>query len=250
MSPQDRLDQAFRSLLWADERVVSALTYGSRPAGLGDRYSDVEYWVFVADAVLAAWPAEAWIRQAGEPLLVVLNEFGAHVAVYEDLVRAELHFWPASDRSVVRTWPSRGGIAVEDMIVVDRDGGLAAELAQVPLQPSIPSVAEVCGRFANWWALGWNVLRRGELERAYDALGHVRRHLLWMARLHESATDRWLTPSRLAEQDLSEQTIAELARIAPRVSPEELAEAFRLAWDLGLRWWPDQLPDFAPARLR
>jgi lincosamide nucleotidyltransferase B/F len=226
--------------------VVSALTYGSRPAGLGDRYSDVEYWVFVSDPELATWPAEEWIRQAGEPLLVVLNEFGAHVAIYADLVRVELHFWPASDRSVVRTWPARG-VAVEDMIVVDRDGGLEPELAQVPLSPVIPDVAEVCGRFANWWALGWNVLQRGELERAYDALGHVRRHLLWMARLHESVTDRWLTPSRLAEQDLSSQTVADLARIAPRLTAGELAEAFRLAWALALRWWPDQLPDFAPA---
>jgi lincosamide nucleotidyltransferase len=233
-------------LLQADQRVVSALTYGSRPAGLGDRYSDVEFWVFVADAALASWSAEEWIGQVGEPLLVVRNEFGAHVAIFENLVRVELHFWPASDRAVVRSWPARG-VPVEDMIVVDRDGGLAPELARLPLEPAIPDVAEVCGRFANWWALGWNVLRRGELERAYDALGHVRRHLLWMARLHESATDRWLTPSRLAEHDLSATAIAELARIAPRLTSAELAAAFRQAWELGLRWWPDQLPDFAPA---
>lgn len=226
---------------------MSALAYGSRPAGLGDEFSDVEYWVFVEDAALASWPAEEWIGQVGEPLLVVLNEFGAHVAIFENLVRVELHFWPASDRSVVRGWPARG-VPVEDMIVVDRDGGLEAELALVPLDPAIPDVAEVCGRFANWWGLGWNVLRRGELERAYDALGHVRRHLLWMARLHESATDHWLTPSRLAEQDLSASAVSELARIAPRITGDELAEAYRLAWALGLSWWPDQLPDFAPAR--
>jgi lincosamide nucleotidyltransferase len=177
---------------------------------------------------------------------VVLNEFGAHVAIFENLVRVELHFWPASDRAVVRGWPARS-VPVENMIVVDRDGGLAPELACVPLEPRIPDVAEVCGRFANWWALGWNVLRRGELERAYDTLGHVRWHLLWLARLHESATDRWLTPSRLAEQDLSASTVAELARIAPRLTADELAEAFRLAWALALRWWPDELPDFAPA---
>ncbi|WP_460521033.1 hypothetical protein [Flindersiella endophytica] len=226
---------------------MSALTYGSRPAGLGDRYSDVEYWVFVSDAELAVWRAEEWIAQVGTPLLVVLNEFGAHVAIFDDLVRVELHFWPASDRATVRIWPARG-VPVEDMIVVDRDGGLAPELSQVPLSPPIPDVAEVCGRFANWWALGWNVLRRGELERAYDALGHVRRHLLWMARLHESATERWLTPSRLAEQDLSAPTVAELAQIAPRLTPDDLATAFRQAWALGLSWWPDQLPDFASAR--
>ena len=219
----------------------AALAYGSRPAGLGDAYSDVEFWAFVDDAALDGWSAGEWIaRVAGPPSLLVQNEFGAWVAIYADLVRVEVHFWPASGVDVVSGWAARGA-AVADMVVVDRDGRLEAALGSLPMTAPTPatseSVAELCGRFANWWVLGRNVLSRGELERAQDALSHVRRFLLWMARVHEGATDRWLTPSRLAEQDLSDEVRAALGETFVRTDSDALAAAYANAWALGDELW-------------
>ena len=218
----------------------AALAYGSRPAGLGDAHSDVEFWVFVDDAALADWAAHDWIAQVAEPDLLVQNEFGAWVAVFDGRVRAELHFWPASDTDVVRGWPARGA-PVDRMVVVDRDGRLEPAVAALPETPPVPStaeeVAELCGRFANWWLLGRNVLARGEFERAQDSLGHVRRHLLWMARRHEDATDRWLTPSRLAERDLSAGMIDALGSLGARTDPDELASVYARAWEVGVDLW-------------
>ncbi len=237
---QDALDTTIRDLLRADNRVTAALTYGSRPAGLGDAHSDVEFWVFVDDGALDSWSAGEWVTAVGSPDLLVRNEFGAWVAVFAGHVRVEVHVWPASDIDVVRTWPARGA-PVESMVVVDRDGRLARALAELPLHAAIPAtaedVAEVCGRFANWWLLGRNVLARGEFERALDALSHVRRHLLWMARLDEGQTSRWLTPSRLAEHDLSVEAIEELRTIRSGTGPADLATAYAQAWVLGVGRW-------------
>ncbi len=237
---QDELDRRIRAALAADPRVRAALAYGSRPAGLGDAHSDVEFWVFVDDAALADWSPRAWIAPLGAPDLLVQNEFGAWVAVFERRVRVELHFWPASDTDVVRGWPARGA-PVEQMVVVDRDGHLTPAVAALPVIAPVPSsadeVEELCGRFANWWLLGRNVLTRGELERAQDALAHVRRHLLWMTRIDQGATTRWLTPSRLAEQDLSAERAAAIHRTGARTSEDELDTAYAAAWELGERLW-------------
>ncbi|MBE1610678.1 hypothetical protein [Actinopolymorpha pittospori] len=237
---QDRLDRAFRSAFDADPRIRAALTYGSRPAGAGDAWSDVEYWAFVDDATLPGLDPRAWIAAVAEPDLLVHNEFGAWVAVYDDLVRLELHFWPASDVDVVRGWPSRGA-PLERMVLLDHDGTLVPALAALPERAPVPTsaaeVAEVCGRFANWWVLGHNVLRRGEYERAQDALSHVRRYLLWMARLREGATERWLTPSRCAEADLSAELVAAIGALGVPSEPTALTAAYRAAWDLGGQLW-------------
>jgi lincosamide nucleotidyltransferase B/F len=237
---QDALDTTFRDLFRADDGVRAAMAYGSRPAGLGDAHSDVEYWVFVDDTAPGSWSAQELFARAGSPDLVVRNEFGAWVAVFSARVRVEVHVCPASDTDVVRDWPARGA-PVEAMVVVDRDGRLTAALADLPTLAAVPAtagdVAELCGRFANWWLLGRNVLARGELERALDALSHVRRHLLWMARLDEGTTARWLTPSRLAERDLPAETIEELRRIRVATTADELAAAYMLAWTIGATRW-------------
>jgi lincosamide nucleotidyltransferase B/F len=105
------------------------------------------------------------------------------------------------------------------MLVVDRDGALAPVLEALPERPPLPddlaSVADLCGRFANWTVLACHVAARGEALRAADALGHAARHLLWMARLAEGSTAHWLTPSRAAEAELPARTVAAVAAGTP-----------------------------------
>jgi lincosamide nucleotidyltransferase len=211
----------------ADDRIAAALTYGSVVQGLDDEFSDAEFWIFTT-AENADWVG--WIRELGPVLHVIENEFGALVAFLTGGFRCEFHICPTTAIPEVMLWPGRSA-AVEDMVLVDTGGELAAALGTIPHHPAIEPPSAVCGRFFNWWLLGWNVLQRGEYERAVDALSHVRRHLLWMARLRQEATLRWLTPSRLAERDLPAADLGALARLT---APP--AEALAAAWALGLEW--------------
>lgn len=226
----------------ADERITAALTYGSVAQGGADAHSDAEFWIFVATPL----NVERWLREVlPEVMFITENEFGAHVAVLPGLTRLEAHIVPASDVEVVREWPSLSG-PVEQMVIVDHDGRLTEILRSLPSNAPVEDAGAVCGRFANWWLLGWNVLQRGELERAYDALGHARRQLLWMLRLRHDATQTWLTPSRRAESELPASAVRELAQTAPRgIDAYALRSGFEAAWRLGDRLWAEP-----PAALR
>jgi lincosamide nucleotidyltransferase len=235
LTEQERLVARVRDLCRRDPRVDAALMYGSLAQGEGDAHSDIEFWLFLAtDAVpIEPW---TWCRQIAPTTHLVRNEFGAHVAFFEGLVRGEFHFATVDDIAVVGTWPARGA-PVDHMIVTDRHDRLRPVLERLPLRAVPPGswddIDRLCGRFANWLVLAHHVAARGERLRALDALSHVQRHLLWMARLDESRTEHWLTPSRRAEAELAAPTIEALRRAA--TGGEEAA--IRAAWSYGRGCW-------------
>jgi lincosamide nucleotidyltransferase len=155
-------------------------------------------------------------------------------------VRGEFHFATTVDIAGVADWPARGA-PVERMLVVDRSGALAPVLRALPERFAPPTgdreIDEYCDRFANWLVLAYHVAARGEWLRAWDALGHAQRHLLWMARLAERSTTHWLTPSRGAEADLSPATVAALRAATGAATPEAVAAALRAAWVEGRQLW-------------
>ncbi|HEX6345572.1 hypothetical protein [Umezawaea sp.] len=219
MLPQERLITRVVALCRADERFDAVLRYGSFAQGSGDEHSDVEFWLFSEVEI----DAEAWCARIAPITHHVRNEFGADVVFFEGLVRGEFHF--AHDVAVVAEWPARGA-SVDAMVVVDRRGALRAALERVPLRPVLPEAGELCGRFVNWLVLAHHVQARGEVLRAADAMAHVRRHLLWMGRLAEGSIEHWLTPSRLAEAELSPDLLARLDVTSPAA-----------AWRVGRELW-------------
>jgi len=219
-----------------DARIRAALTYGSVAQDLDDAYSDAEFWIFPYDAAVDRM---LWVTETIPALFVAENEFGAVVAFLDGGMRVEFHL--PNDIGEVASWPGRGA-PVDRMVLLDRDGALTAALEGLPARAPIESAELVCGRFANWWTLAYNVVRRGELERTHDALAQVRRELLRMARLRRGATDRWLTPSRLAERDLPAADLADVAGTSSTVDKVELQAALDAAWRLGERWWRELVP--------
>lgn len=222
MLEQVRLIERVREVCRADNNLDAALMYGSFAAGLADEHSDIEFWLF-----FTAPPDDprSWIERVSPVTHVVLNEFGAHVAFFPGLIRGEFHFAGTADIASVLQWP-----AGDVVLVVDRRGALERSLPR----GGTDRTADVCGRFANWLLLAHHVGQRGELLRQRDALAHAQRHLLWMARLAEGRTERWLTPSRLAEAELSAATIAALSRTHEDVSA---------AWRAGRALWIKLDPD-------
>jgi lincosamide nucleotidyltransferase len=239
---QERLIARVRELCEADERLDAALMYGSFASGEADAHSDVEFWLFFRPEWHGRVDPRSWCARVAPVRHLVRNEFGTDVAFFSGLVRGEFHFASADDIRTVRDWPARGA-AVDRMVVVDRRGALRPAIEAVPERAPVPvSGAEVetlCGRFANWVVLAHQVAGRGEILRAWDALGHAHRHLLWMARLVEGSTAHWLTPSRGAEADLPAPAVAQLRDAIVASRPEDIRKVLRTTWGHGRRYWAE-----------
>ncbi|WP_051450290.1 hypothetical protein [Actinospica robiniae] len=238
---QYELIAAVRAAAAADPGIDAALMYGSFVKDEADAHSDVEFWLFLTPEARAATDPRAWIGALGHPVsYVLLNEFGSHVAFFTGLVRGEFHFATTDAYPEIASWPERPG-PLERVVIVDRSGRLLPALTALPERAPLPGperfVAEYCDPWVNWLALAANVLRRGELLRALDALGYAQRNLLWMVRTAEQATGHWLTPSRAAESDLGARALAAVHATAAPADPAAIAAALRAAIDEGRRAW-------------
>lgn len=240
MLVQERLIARIREACETDERLDAALMYGSFATGEADAHSDVEFWLFFNRPRHVEVDPRTWCAQIAPFTHLVRNEFGADVVFFPGLVRGEFHFATTDDLPTVRTWPARSA-AVDRMIVLDRSGTLRANLLSLPVRAAVPGRGEeietLCGRFANWLVLAHHLACRGENLRAWDALGHVQRHLLWLARLTTGNIDHWLTPSRRAEAELPPQMLAELRHATSSAEADEVHTAIRAAWRCGRSYW-------------
>ena len=75
---QNQLIDRVRVLCASDPAIVAELTYGSFPQGIGDEYSDIEFWLFFAGPV----DPLSWLQAMAPYEYVVLNEFGSHVVFF------------------------------------------------------------------------------------------------------------------------------------------------------------------------
>jgi lincosamide nucleotidyltransferase len=238
---QEELIGRVRVACAADPGLDAALMYGSFAADEADGHSDIEFWLFFTPERRAEIDPRAWCGRIEPVRHVLVNEFGTHVAFFPGLVRGEFHFATVGDVDAVREWPARGA-AVERMIVLDRSGRLTPALQSVPEWAPLPAdgpqiIAEYCDPMINWLVLAHHLVARGEQLRAWDALGHAQRYLLWTARLAENSTAHWLTPSRAAETELSPATVASLRAATAAAGPQSLTEALIAASGLGERLW-------------
>jgi lincosamide nucleotidyltransferase len=231
-SRQERLIAAVRARCEQDDRVQAALMYGSFPKGEGDAYSDVEFYLYIADDQLASLDQEAWVAAVAPTLAFLTNEYGTRVAFFEDLVRGEFHFEPHSRARRVSSWePVERPGRPEQMILVDRVGELTSVLAATRRRSlTSDEVQEVYDRLLNWWLLGIHVLKRGERARAGATLAFVHSFLLQLARASEGSVDHWLTPSRGLELEISSEAQGRYAACHADLAPGALESAYRSAF--------------------
>ena len=235
------LIERVRGLCAAEPGLDAALMYGSFAKDEADEHSDIEFWLFFTKAARARLNPAAWCARVAPVSHVLVNEFGSHVAFFPRLIRGEFHFATVEHIPAVSLWPERGA-PVERMLILDRSGRLEPVLRALPERMAAPGTpaavqSEYCDPFPNWLVLAWHLVERGELLRAWDALGHVQRHLLWMARLAEDATGHWLTPSRAAERELSAAAVASLTEAACSADEAALRRALSVALAEGRRHW-------------
>lgn len=238
MLPQETMIARLRQLCQEDERLIAGMLYGSFSQGEGDAYSDIECLLFFQDEALETLDPRAWVGRIAPLALYFTNEFGVQTAIFENLIRGEFHFDPASEMEIVETWVGQVSFpSLKATLLVDRTGELSRRLQAVigppPRHDSFVQVLGVIHRYVNWLVFGATVLARGELARALELLGMVQRHLLQMARFVEGCTAHWHIPSRLLEQDLSPIAYARYTSCTAALEEGQLWCAYRNAWGWG-----------------
>jgi lincosamide nucleotidyltransferase B/F len=237
MLPQEVMIERARELCHQDERVVSALMYGSFALGEGDRFSDIEFYLFFDDEATEGLREEAWVAQIAPLDLYYVNEFGNGTAIFENLVRGEFHFEAASNVGLVDAWESAWFPSQESAVLVDKNGQLSGRVGRLVRPPPDLDTPEralfLCRSLMNWTLMGANLLERGEYARAEAFLTLVHGHLLQALRLVEGKSANWLSPTRRLEEDASAVSYERYRACTAALEAEQLARAYASTWEWG-----------------
>lgn len=234
---QKRMIESFREKCHQDERIVSALMFGSFTTGEGDRFSDIEFAVFLRDESFDEFEQRPWLDTVSPVAAYFLDDFGHHTALFENGIRGEFHFMRASEQSVVAGWQGYGWFpSLEAGVVLDRAGELSRYawglVGGPPKREGAELVEGLALNLINLMLLGANLLNRGEYARAWALLGKAHESLLKLARLREGKTDHWPTPSRGLETELSSITYSRYLTCTASAERAPLCRAYCESW----RW--------------
>jgi lincosamide nucleotidyltransferase len=234
MLQQEVMIEKVRELCYRDERVVAALMYGSFALGQGDRFSDIECYLFFEDEAFEGLGEEEWIGQIAPLELYYVNEFGNGTAIFENLVRGEFHFESASDVGLVDSWETAWFPSLESAVLVDKAGELSRRVGRLVRRPPDLDTPEralfLCRSLTNWALMGANLLERGEYARAEAFLTLVHGHLLRAMRLVEGESANWLTPTRRLEKDASADSYERFRGCTAALDAEQLTRAYASTW--------------------
>jgi lincosamide nucleotidyltransferase len=237
MLQQEVMIERVRELCEQDGRVVAALMSGSFALGQGDRFSDIEFYLFFKEAALLSLDEAAWVGRIAPLGLYYINEFGNGTAIFENLVRGEFHFQAASKVGLVDAWETAWFPSLASAVLVDKTGELSSRLGPLVRRPPDLDTPEwalfVCRSLINWTLMGDNLLERGEHARAEVFLTLIHGHLLQAARLVERKTANWLSPTRKLEEDVSASTYERFRACTAALDAAQLARAYTSTWKWG-----------------
>ena len=235
MLQQEVMIEKVRELCRRDERVVAALMYGSFALGQGDRFSDIEFYLFFADEALDNLKEESWVSRIAPLELYYVNEFGNGTAIFENLVRGEFHFEPYSNVGLVDAWETAWFPSLESAVLVDKSGDLSRRVSRLVRRPPEMDSPEralfLCRSLINWTLMGANLLKRGEYARAAAFLTLIHGHLLQAMRLVEGKSANWLSPTRKLEEDASAASYERFRACTAALDAEQLLHAYTSTWE-------------------
>jgi len=213
----------------ADAGVSAVLMYGSFTKGEGDRYSDIEFYIFLREEYQP--DKRSWIEGVHPVSMFFTNEFGTDVVVFENLIRGEFHFHPVSDIGVIRTWQGILDFSVRDkMNLVDKDGLLTDILngiEQVSPEWNTPeNITWVADSMINNLLFVGNVIRRGEYARAVHLFYFLEKYLSLLIRLHLDTTDHWLDPMKGLEDEIPAEWYERYSGCVPKLDGNDLQRCY------------------------
>jgi len=219
-----------------DDAVSAVLMYGSFIKGEGDRYSDIEFYIFHTQEI----DRREWVGRIMPFVLFFTNEHGTEVAIFENMVRGEFHFLELGQVDIVKSWETQTSFEYADkMILVDKEGRLAEAISDIsrerPRHDSPEHVEWLVSSLANNLLQVKNLLLRNELAHAQHLFQYIQKYLIWMARLADKADNHWENPTRMLEQELSWPWYGAYAECVPDLDAENLHICFQKSVSFGMK---------------
>lgn len=228
---QKEIIQSVKEKCEQDSTVTSCMMYGSFTKGEGDRYSDVEFYIFIKDNMFDHFQSRRGVAEIAAFDLMFKNEYQTEVVIFSNLIRGEFHFLPESNIEIIKTFKTTGVFPdTESMFIYDTTGLLKPCLDDLagsgPERMTNENVNFAFNNFVNAWLMGINVLKRGETARSLDVLSQVQKHILHLLRVKGQKVERWLNYTKNLEYDLNSEDYAQFSLITAKLHEDELERAY------------------------
>lgn len=218
-----------------DENVSVLFMYGSFTKNEGDKYSDIEFYVFLKS--IDGFSGVDWVNQIHPVVLYFTNEYGSEVAIFENMIRGEFHFLSTDEIGIIKSW--EGIVSFSDfdqMNLLDKEGLLTKTLDQIriksPDRITDKNVSWLSHSLLNVLLTTNNLIKRGEFAHAHQSLSNVHKYLLWLMRVANHQTQHWESPTKNLENDIDKTWYSEYKITTSDLNPENLKMAFQNALKL------------------
>jgi len=209
MIQQLQMIEKLKNIALNDDAISAVLMYGSFIKGEGDKYSDIEFYIFLRNDNRI--DKLEWISRIHPVDLFFQNEFGTDVAIFSNLIRGEFHFSEEKDIPVIHTW--KGFISFEHadkMNLVDKDGILTETLNSItppliPIRNTPQNIEWLALSLVNNILFARNILHRKEFAHTHQLFSFIQRYILWLIRVATSSENHWESPTKKLEADIPDE---------------------------------------------
>lgn len=215
-----------------DERIDSILMYGSFTQSSGDRFSDIEFYIFIDDIYYDEFNTEKWISSAYPIYTHFFNEYGSEVVIFTNLIRGEFHFLPRSEMTIIESFTSVGYFPdIDSMCLCDKNGRLRKSLQVLQdcnvERQTAENVEFIFNNLLNAILLGINVFKRGEWARSLECLYYSQKYYLQLIRLLENKTEHWVNPFKSLEKEISVSAYEAYRKCTSNLEPSSILSSYK-----------------------
>ena len=219
-----------KSIAQNDKNISAVFMYGSFTKNEGDKYSDIEFYIFLKDK--EKFSAENWVSQIHPLALYFTNEFGSEVAIFENMIRGEFHFLTNDQMEVIKSWDGLVEFSDFDkMILVDKEDLLTNTLKEIktkiPDRTTSENTLWLSQSLLNVLLTTSNLIKRQEFAHAYQSLSNTQKYLLWLIRIETSQTKHWESPTKSLEKDIDPEWYSLFQQTTSRLDSTDIKTAFK-----------------------
>ena len=224
-----------KSIAQNDKNISAVFMYGSFTKNEGDKYSDIEFYIFLKDK--ENFSAENWVSQIHPLALYFTNEYGSEVAIFENMIRGEFHFLTNDQMEVIKSWDGLVEFSDFDkMILVDKEDLLTNTLKEiktkVPDRTTNENILWLSQSLLNVLLTTSNLIKRREFAHAYQSLSNTQKYLLWLIRIETSETKHWESPTKSLEKDIDQDWYSLFQQTTTKLEPIDIKAAFKKSLEL------------------
>ena len=224
-----------KSIAQNDKNISAVFMYGSFTKNEGDKYSDIEFYIFLKDKEY--FSAGNWVSQIHPLALYFTNEYGSDVAIFENMVRGEFHFMTNDQMEVIKSWDGLVEFSDFDkMILVDKEGLLTNTLEEIetkiPDRTTNKNILWLSQSLLNVLLTTSNLIKRREFAHAYQSISNTQKYLLWLIRIETSETKHWESPTKSLEKDIDQDWYSLFQQTTTKLEPIDIKAAFKKSLEL------------------